>query len=70
MAQRALFWTNPHWPAGHLPLEGGETRRLRPCLSGSREWRDALRQPLSPLEGEMAFRPEGVVDDFAEVASC
>lgn len=61
MAQRASFWTDPLWPAGHLPLEAGER------LAGK-----AGREPsrFSPLEGEMAFRPEGVVDDFAEIASC
>ncbi len=36
----------PLWPAGHLPLKGGDhavsTTRL-----------------ISPLEGEMAGRPEG-----------
>jgi hypothetical protein len=36
----------PLWPAGHLPLKGGDYARRR-------------NRPISPLEGEMAGRPEG-----------
>ncbi|SMC82510.1 precorrin-3B C(17)-methyltransferase [Rhizobium sp. RU36D] len=50
----------PLWPAGHLPLKGGD--RIAAGVStvavgsGDAE-RDS--QPISPLEGEMAGRPEG-----------
>src|SRR5690606_17770454 len=48
------------WPAGHLPLKGGD------CLSSTpRQFFDIGNRPglrrhlISPLEGEMAGRPEG-----------
>jgi cobaltochelatase CobN len=50
----------PLWPAGHLPLKGGDwqvgqavlnTHRLRGAGHSGRS--------ISPLEGEMAGRPEG-----------
>ncbi|RWC48045.1 MAG: lytic murein transglycosylase [Mesorhizobium sp.] len=50
----------PLWPAGHLPLKGGD--RPPPMLSpifdvcGGAAW---VTLPISPLEGEMAGRPEG-----------
>ncbi|KGD99190.1 lytic murein transglycosylase [Rhizobium sp. YS-1r] len=50
----------PLWPAGHLPLKGGDrlaaTSRSRQALTmeGSQSV-----LPISPLEGEMAGRPEG-----------
>ncbi|RWN23837.1 MAG: lytic murein transglycosylase [Mesorhizobium sp.] len=50
----------PLWPAGHLPLKGGDRRLLRcraPCNAG--DWRIPKWHPISPLEGEMAGRPEG-----------
>ncbi|PAQ02451.1 hypothetical protein CIT25_10165 [Mesorhizobium mediterraneum] len=50
----------PLWPAGHLPLKGGDRqfqRWCQPCFAG--DWRKQKRQPISPLEGEMAGRPEG-----------
>ncbi len=50
----------PLWPAGHLPLKGGD--RLTPMISpiGSvAAKRLSLELPISPLEGEMAGRPEG-----------
>jgi len=36
----------PLWPAGHLPLKGGD-------------WAVSIPRIISPLEGEMAGRPEG-----------
>ncbi|RVD60982.1 lytic murein transglycosylase [Mesorhizobium sp. M2D.F.Ca.ET.185.01.1.1] len=51
---------SPLCPAGHLPLKGGDwqLRRLAsPCNLG--DWRKPRRYPISPLEGEMAGRPEG-----------
>lgn len=64
MAQRALFCTNP------LPLEGGEklARRNPPRAAAGKAGADHTR--FSPLEGEMAGRPEGVAEGFAEIASC
>jgi assimilatory nitrate reductase catalytic subunit len=50
----------PLWPAGHLPLKGRD--QPLPCISriatdaGRAEW---LKLQISPLEGEMAGRPEG-----------
>jgi hypothetical protein len=50
----------PLWPAGHLPLKGGDhalkrSRHYVGDLSG------APTRMISPLEGEMAGRPEGGV---------
>ncbi|RUX92168.1 nitrate reductase [Mesorhizobium sp. M7D.F.Ca.US.004.01.2.1] len=52
---------DPFWPAGHLPLEGGDTqlRGLRTSSSAG-DWRKPSGELISPLEGEMAGRPEGV----------
>jgi len=41
------FHATPLWPAGHLPLKGGD----QPAAT--------FKLPISPLEGEMADRPEG-----------
>jgi assimilatory nitrate reductase catalytic subunit/cobaltochelatase CobN len=41
------FLPTPLCPAGHLPLKGGDQTSAAPKL------------PISPLEGEMAGRPEG-----------
>jgi assimilatory nitrate reductase catalytic subunit len=53
----------PLWPAGHLPLKGGDCafRLLQHLLCDFGEWRKPPWQPISPLEGEMAGRPEGGV---------
>ncbi|MER8824965.1 molybdopterin-dependent oxidoreductase [Mesorhizobium sp. M0938] len=51
---------DPLWPAGHLPLEGGDQPPLRPSpISGVAGMRGSKTLPISPLEGEMAGRPEG-----------
>ncbi|RWQ67824.1 nitrate reductase [Mesorhizobium sp.] len=52
----------PLWPAGHLPLKGGDqpAARLSPVSKGD-EWAQPAKPPISPLEGEMAGRPEGGV---------
>ncbi|TIL75173.1 MAG: lytic murein transglycosylase [Mesorhizobium sp.] len=50
----------PLWPAGHLPLKGGD--QLSVSLSqifSAPKRREASKLPISPLEGEMAGRPEG-----------
>ncbi|TPI55911.1 lytic murein transglycosylase [Mesorhizobium sp. B3-1-3] len=50
----------PLWPAGHLPLKGGD--QMLPMLSpiaGVASRVPAPKLPISPLEGEMAGRPEG-----------
>jgi|GEM_PF-1945900 len=69
-----LHRDTPLWPAGHLPLKGGDHRRLapRPAISHQRSSlqssllfapslieADGCAQLISPLEGEMAGRPEG-----------
>ena len=49
----------PLCPAGHLPLEGGD--QMSPPLSPTTNvarGAPALKLPISPLEGEMAGRPE------------
>ncbi|RWE84340.1 MAG: lytic murein transglycosylase [Mesorhizobium sp.] len=50
----------PLCPAGHLPLKGGDwmSHRLSP-ISNLAEWAARSKLPISPLEGEMAGRPEG-----------
>ena len=52
----------PLWPAGHLPLKGGDrlSQRLSPMADVAGEAATA-KLPISPLEGEMAGRPEGGV---------
>ncbi|RWC32396.1 MAG: lytic murein transglycosylase [Mesorhizobium sp.] len=50
----------PLWPAGHLPLKGGD--QMSPSLSrisGVAEEAPAAKLPISPLEGEMSGRTEG-----------
>ncbi|RWN64106.1 MAG: lytic murein transglycosylase [Mesorhizobium sp.] len=55
----------PLWPAGHLSLKGGDrvSNRLSPTVGGV-GCAEALKLPISPLEGEMPSfgkegRPEG-----------
>ncbi|RWP66915.1 MAG: lytic murein transglycosylase [Mesorhizobium sp.] len=50
----------PLWPAGHLPLRGGDWQPHRRHLPLNLENRvRAGTRVISPLEGEMAGRPEG-----------
>ncbi|RWB53497.1 MAG: lytic murein transglycosylase [Mesorhizobium sp.] len=50
----------PLCPAGHLPLKGGDWQLLRPAsFSSVKDWRKRSWHMISPLEGEMAGRPEG-----------
>ncbi|TRD02605.1 hypothetical protein FJV82_17780 [Mesorhizobium sp. WSM4305] len=50
----------PLCPAGHLPLKGGDwlfgQRRPPVDVDG---WRKPIKDPISPLEREMAGKPEG-----------
>ena len=67
----AEFRRTPLWPAGHLPLKGGDQalQPVRPVanvsVQGDRiiiyvaELGEAATSVISPLEGEMAGRPEG-----------
>ncbi|TPI22758.1 lytic murein transglycosylase, partial [Mesorhizobium sp. B4-1-1] len=47
-------------PAGHLPHKGGDqsSPAISPVTNVGR-MRGAPKQPISPLVGEMAGRPEG-----------
>ncbi|RVA88835.1 lytic murein transglycosylase, partial [Mesorhizobium sp. M7A.F.Ca.US.006.04.2.1] len=49
----------PLWPAGHLPLKGGDwiSRRLSPIFNAEEETQKP-KLPISPLEGEMSGRTE------------
>ena len=50
----------PLWPAGHLPLKGGDrTSALPSPFSNVARGRPASKLPISPLEGEMSGRTEG-----------
>ena len=57
----------PLWPAGHLPLKGGDwlSRTLSPVISVAGD-PVSVKLPISPLEGEMSGRTEG--GDFAHLA--
>ena len=56
----AVHEGTPLWPAGHLPLKGGDQPACgispKASLAGKAAWPKRL---ISPLEGEMAGRPEG-----------
>ncbi|TPJ61630.1 lytic murein transglycosylase [Mesorhizobium sp. B2-7-1] len=51
----------PLWPAGHLPLKGGDwvSLRLSP-IAGVAIFAAASKLLISPLEGEMPGRAERV----------
>ncbi|RWC27328.1 MAG: nitrate reductase [Mesorhizobium sp.] len=50
----------PLWPAGHLPLKGGDRLLLQPSPTANVAKRgQSVNLPISPLEGKMAGRPEG-----------
>jgi len=60
MSEIAL--NTPLWPAGHLPLKGGDQLSPRPSpISKAAGGAEALQCVISPLEGEMAGRSEGGV---------
>ncbi|RUT86003.1 MAG: lytic murein transglycosylase [Mesorhizobium sp.] len=50
----------PLWPAGHLPLKGGDWLSFPPSLIINLARRvKPSTLPISPLEGEMPGRAEG-----------
>jgi len=50
----------PLWPAGHLPLKGGDQpSQLLASIADVAKRSEPFRSVISPLEGEMAGRPEG-----------
>jgi acyl-CoA synthetase (NDP forming) len=50
----------PLWPAGHLPLKGGDQSLPAPrAFADTVDEGPTSKLPISPLEGEMAGRPEG-----------
>jgi hypothetical protein len=62
--------STPLWPAGHLPLKGGDrpAASASPKISAHKHVRSSATlmmagggrsHSISPLEGEMAGRPEG-----------
>jgi assimilatory nitrate reductase catalytic subunit len=53
--------STPLWPAGHLPLKGGNQLSLgpSPIANVADEASELAAGIISPLEGEMAGRPEG-----------
>src|SRR5215218_9258543 len=58
--RRSALCVAPLCPAGHLPLKGGDwTPALLSPISGLGESAEALKLPISPLEGEMSGRTEG-----------
>ncbi|AZO30667.1 lytic murein transglycosylase [Mesorhizobium sp. M1B.F.Ca.ET.045.04.1.1] len=55
------FLRAPLCPTGHLPLKGGDWPSRQPSqIPNVAGWAAAQKPPISPLEGEMAGRPEGV----------
>ncbi|TPI26946.1 hypothetical protein FJW08_26165 [Mesorhizobium sp. B3-2-1] len=61
----------PLCPAGHLPLKGGDrmSRWLSPIANAGANI--ATRElPISPLEGEMAGRPEGGASRCPCISAC
>jgi hypothetical protein len=53
-------WLTPLCPAGHLPLKGGDRLdEFTSPLPRPMRWVRPLNESISPLEGEMAGRPEG-----------
>jgi hypothetical protein len=66
LAERAAPYVAPLWPAGHLPLKGGDwlSSRLSPIANAAKE-AVRLKRLIPSLEGEMAAlrqklrRPEG-----------
>jgi len=58
--EQTAHWT-PLWPAGHLPLKGGDqpSQTVSPFTGIANGAAEQAASMISPLEGEMAGRPEG-----------
>ncbi|RVC46929.1 MAG: lytic murein transglycosylase [Mesorhizobium sp.] len=60
LSSEVALYGAPLWPAGHLPLKGGDrlSHLLSPITNVARRmpW---TKLPISPLEGEMSGRTEG-----------
>ena len=55
-----LLNRTPLCPAGHLPLKGGDwTVAMLSAVAKAGAGSDTFQLPISPLEGEMAGKPEG-----------
>ncbi|RWC24173.1 MAG: lytic murein transglycosylase [Mesorhizobium sp.] len=60
MTEEGSAQSTPLWPAGHLPLKGGDLLSLGLSqISDVKGWPARLKLPISPLEGEMSGRTEG-----------
>ncbi len=60
ITETIVFRGAPLWPAGHLPLKGGD--RLSSTVSPTSKFRMSGQMEnlaISPLEGEMSGRTEG-----------
>jgi assimilatory nitrate reductase catalytic subunit len=55
--------STPLWPAGHLPLKGGDQPLplLSPITDAAGDMPEQAAGEISPLEGEMPGRAEGGV---------
>ncbi|TPK63068.1 lytic murein transglycosylase [Mesorhizobium sp. B2-4-19] len=54
-----LRLNTPLWPAGHLPLKGGDWMPSTVSqIATVEEWAMRLTLPISPLEGETPGRAE------------
>ncbi|CAK7254972.1 protein of unknown function [Shinella sp. WSC3-e] len=49
----------PLWPAGHPPSRGEISKTRGIAFSAAFVMGETVLHPISPLEGEMAGRPEG-----------
>ncbi len=62
--ERRAWSLTPLWPAGHLPLRGGD--QTAQLLSPIAKFANSGQSPkllISPIEGEMAGRPEGGIGE-------
>ncbi|OHV65902.1 hypothetical protein LCM4576_26940 [Mesorhizobium sp. LCM 4576] len=66
----SVLYGAPLWPAGHLPHLGGDqtSPAISPTTNVGRSG-GALKQPISPLVGEMSGRTEGGAKELC-VSDC
>ncbi|TPK61124.1 lytic murein transglycosylase [Mesorhizobium sp. B2-4-19] len=58
----------PLWPAGHLPLKGGDRISLLPSpIFSGEKGEPKPKLPISPLEGEMSGRTEGGLVEWQRI---